>query len=501
MTTISRQGWSSWQGTLIALLAGMALPLAFSPFYLYPLAVLSLSLLFLSWNNVSAKYAAWRGFCFGLGFFGVGVSWVYVAIHDFGHASVLLAALLTTLFVAFLASYLAVLGWLTKKVSTKTFSLSDYLLLLPLLWLLFEVFKAWFLTGFPWLELGVSQIEGPLRGYLPIIGAGGVSLLVAISAGLLAASWQRRRVSLLMAFAAIGLAGSFLSQQEWTHDSGSSIDVSLIQGNVPQDVKWDQEQITTTLTLYQTLTEQNWQSDLIVWPENAVTVFYHQAKQFFLDPLAELARQNDSDILLGLPVLDRQTQQYYNGMVSLGEHQAVYKKRHLVPFGEYIPFEWLRGLIGFFDLPMSSFSAGQKQQPLLQAAGQQVGVSVCYEDTFSYEVLNSLPEATILVNASNNAWYGDSFAPHQHLQISQTRALETGRPVLRATTNGISALIDYKGRIVTKSLQFEQAVVSGNVQPKQGQTPYVQWRGWLLLGLSLVMLLLWAYYRHYETDK
>ncbi len=501
MTTISTQGWSSWQGTLVALLAGMALPLAFAPFYLYPLAVLSLSLLFLSWNNVSTKCAAWRGFCFGLGFFGVGVSWVFVAIHDFGYASIWLAALLTTLFVAFLASYLAVLGWLTKKVSTKTFSLSDYLLFLPLLWLLFEVFKAWFLTGFPWLELGVSQIEGPLRGYLPIIGAGGVSLLVAISAGLLAASWQRRRVSLLIAFAAIWLAGSFLSQQEWTHDSGSSIDVSLIQGNVPQDVKWDQEQITTTLTLYQTLTEQNWQSDLIIWPENAVTVFYHQAKQFFLDPLAELARQNDSDILLGLPILDRETQQYYNGMVSLGEHQAVYKKRHLVPFGEYVPFEWLRGLIGFFDLPMSSFSAGQKQQPLLQAAGQQVGVSVCYEDTFSYEVLNSLPEATILVNASNNAWYGDSFAPHQHLQISQARALETGRPVLRATTNGISALIDYKGQIVTKSLQFEQAVVRGNVQPKQGQTPYVQWRGWLLLGLSLVMLLLWAYYRHYETGK
>ena len=328
-----------------------------------------------------------------------------------------------------------------------------------------------------------------------------MSLLVAFSAGLLSAAWQFKKGALVIVMVVLWLGGYSLNNTTWTYASDKPLRVSLIQGNVPQEIKWDKEQVLNTLALYQQKTEENWQSDLIVWPENAVTVFYHQAKKFYIDPLASLARQNNSDILVGLPVLDETTNQYYNSMMSLGSKEAFYHKRHLVPFGDYIPIEWLRGLIAFFDLPMSSFSAGGDQQALLEAAGQKIGVSVCYEDTFSTEVLDTLPEASLLVNATNNAWYGDSFAPHQHLQISQNRALETGRPVLRATTNGISALIDHKGQLLATSTQFEQAVVTGMIEPRQGSTPYVRWQQWPLLLLSLVMLLLWGYHRQNNLSK
>ena len=494
--------WSNRAGNTIALLAGAAMPLAFAPFHYYPIALLSVSLLFLTWQGIDGKQAAIRGFLFGLGLFGVGVSWVYVAIHEFGQASMLLASLLTVLFVAFFALYLASLGWGIKKITAeRNFTAIDYVLLLPLAWLFFEWFKSWFLTGFPWLELGVSQIEGPLSGYTPVVGALGVSLIAAVSAGLLASFWQFKEIKSLLAIALIWMGGSALNTVEWTYESDHPISVSVIQGNVPQNIKWDSEQILKTLVLYQTKTEEQWKSDLIVWPENAATVFYHQAKTAFFDPLGTAARENNTDILLGLPLYDDDGIRYYNGMMSLGTEVGFYHKRHLVPFGDYVPFEWLRGLITFFDLPMSSFYPGKDDQVLLSAAGQKIGISVCYEDAFSSEVLDTVPEASILVNATNNAWYGDSFAPHQHLQISQNRALETGRPVIRATTNGISALIDYRGKLQATTAQFELAVLNGKVGPRQGMTFYVQWNHWPLLILALFMLLVWAYYRKNDLNK
>ena len=494
MSIFFKQGWP---GHVIALLAGALLPLSFSPFHFYPVAVLSLAVLFLSWQIVSAKQAAIRGFLYGLGMYGVGVSWIYVAIHDFGNASILLAALLTGLFVAFLALYLAVLGWGLKRLAG-TFSGLDFVLLLPVSWLLFEWFKGWFLTGFPWLNVGVGQIDGPLSGYTPIVGALGVSLLVAFSAGLLATSWQSKRWWPVLLVMVLWIGGQSIKSTSWTDVYGDEIKVSLIQGNIPQEIKWNKEQLMQTLALYQARTEQHWDSDLIVWPENAVPVFYHQAKEFYLDPLAELARKNQTDILLGLPVMDQSSRHYFNSMMSLGSTEGFYHKKHLVPFGDYMPMEWLRGLIEFFDLPMSAFRPGSPSQQLLQVAGQKVAISICYEDTFSTEVLAGVPEATLLVNATNNAWYGDSFAPHQHLQISQNRALETGRPVLRVTTNGISALIDYQGNLEAKTAQFEQAVLTGDVQPRQGATPYVKWGQWPLLLISLFMLMMWAYYRRID---
>ncbi len=491
----SKQGGTHWHGNIIALLAGMALPLAFAPFHYYPIAVISIMVLFLSWQGVTAKQAALRGYIFGLGLFGVGVSWVYVAIHDFGGAGVILAALLTAVFVAFLAIFIAAIAWGSNKLTGSAISSWDYMLLLPVAWLIFEWFKTVFLTGFPWLELGISQIDGPLRGYTPIIGVLGVSLLVAFSAGILAEVWQSRRWGLLSVFFAIWLGGYSLNAAVWTQPIDDEIKVSIIQGNVPQAIKWDPEQLYKTMALYQARTEQHWDSDLIVWPENAIPVFYHQAKTLFFDPLSELAKQNNTDLLIGLPVKEIDSGHYFNSMMSLGSSQQFYYKHRLVPFGEFVPFEWLRGLIAFFDLPMSSFQPGPASQSLFEVTGQKIGVSICYEDVFSSTILAALPEATLLVNASNNAWYGDSLAPHQHLQISQNRALETGRPIIRATTNGISAFIDERGNIQATTKQFEEQVLTGMVQPRQGNTPYVTWGQWTVLLLALFMLLIWAYHR------
>jgi apolipoprotein N-acyltransferase len=489
-----------WKGHCLALIAGALMPLAFAPFFLYPLAVVSLLMLFLSWQQVTPKQAAWRGWLFGLGLFGVGVSWIYVAIHVFGQSGVILAGLLTFLFVAFLALYLAVLGWLIKKLSPGKLGARDFILLLPVGWFGFELFKGWFLSGFPWLEAGVSQIEGPLSGWVPLIGINGVSLLVAMSAGLLLTAAQSRRWLWLLPLVLIWGAGQGLKTVDWTQPLGAPLKTTLLQGNVPQKIKWKPEQLVDTLVLYQKMTEAHWDSDLIVWPENALPAFYHQLKKFYLDPLGQEARQHQSDILLGLPVRGDDGSSYYNSIMVVGEQKGFYHKRHLVPFGDYVPFEWLRGLIAFFDLPMSAFVPGPQQQPLLEAAGHKVATTVCYEDVFSTEVLDALPEASMLVNATNNAWYGDSFAPHQHLQISRSRALETGRPLVRATTNGISAFVDFKGRIQQQTPQFEKAALSESVQPRQGETPYVSYKRWPSWLLALVLILLWAYHRRKISD-
>jgi len=493
---------TQWQGHSLALLAGTLLPLSFAPFHYYPIAIISLALWFSTLQNCSAKQAAVRGFLFGFGMFTVGVSWIYVAIHEFGHASILLASLLTFASMAFLALIPAAIAYGIKHISKEQLQTRDFILLLPLAWLLFEWFKTWFLTGFPWLELGVGQMDGPLAGFIPIIGVLGVSLLTAMTAGVVLVAVQSRQGLWLIPLAALWLTGGILKDTQWTEEAGTPLKVSLIQGNVPQAVKWEKEQVLRTLALYKKYTEQHWDSDIIVWPENAVTAYYHQIKTFYLDPLAAQARAHNTDILLGLPVYNQTTKQYFNSMMSLGESEGFYHKQHLVPFGDYLPLQtWLRGVIEFLDLPMSGFSAGDYQQDLLQVAGHQVGVSICYEDVFSNEIRRTLPQATILVNATNNAWYGDSFAPHQHLQISQSRALEMGRPVLRATTNGISALIDSTGHLQQISPQFEEAVITGMIQPRQGSTPYVAWGQWPLFVLSLFMLLIWAYYRQIISLK
>jgi apolipoprotein N-acyltransferase len=379
------------------------------------------------------------------------------------------------------------------------------LLIIPSLWVLFEWVRNWLFTGFPWILLGYSHVDGPLAGFGPVLGVYGVSWLIMFTAGLLVLSVLergKRRYYYVVMIVGVFAVGLLVGQIHWTRPFDGVLKVSLIQGNIAQDVKWHPNQRRPTIDLYTRLTREHWDSDLIIWPETALPLYYHQAEGM-LERLGKEARDNRSDLLIGLPVIDFSNgKHYYNSMISLGTKTDFYHKRHLVPFGEYIPLKSILGnVLGFFQVPLADFSSGPADKSYLQVAGVKAGISICYEDVFGEEVIRALPEANILVNVSNDAWFGDSFAPHQHLQKARMRAIETGRPMLRATNNGISALIDDKGRLISVSPQFEEYVLSGEVQPMTGSTPFSLYGNWVVLGFCVFLLVVGFYVSHKPSQN
>lgn len=488
----------TWPGDVLALLAGAALALAFAPFDWWPLAIFLPALLFVLWWDVTPRRAAWRGYLFGVGMFAVGASWLYVAIHVYGFTSAPVAVLLTALFVAFLGLFTGLQGYLSGYLAHGLeFAprLREWVLPLtwPAVWVLFEWLRGWVLTGFPWLNLGYSQLDSPLSGWAPVLGNYGISWAVILTAGVLVyvvRNFDRRPWIWPTAVILVWGVGAGLHRIEWTWPVGEPISVAMVQGNVPQITKWQPGAIEERLRIYRELTRANLDAQLIIWPENSVTVFYHRLAESFFEPLRAEARERGSELLIGLPYEEPDGSRYYSSFASLGDEVRFYHKRHLVPFGEYVPLEsWLRGLVGFFDVPMSNFSRGAAEQAPLVVAGQPIAVSICYEDAFGEEVIDFLPAARFLVNGSNNAWYGDSLAPHQHLQFSRMRAAETSRALLRVTTNGISAFVDHRGRVLAKSAQFQREVLRGSVQPREGATPYVRYGNWpvIVMVISIVI--------------
>jgi apolipoprotein N-acyltransferase len=476
--------WGNW----LSLVAGGVLPLAFAPFDLFPAAVLAPAVLFLLWLEIPRRRAMLRGYLFGLGMFGVGVNWVFVSMYEYGGVGLLLSLFLTTLLVAFLALFPALLGYLLAVLFRGTASVWRLAVVFPAAWVLFEWIRGWFLTGFPWLNLGYSQLASPLGGVAPVAGVYGVSLAVSLSAGWLAlmvvaANWRARLLwggALLL----LWVAGGLLHAVSWTQPTGKPLRVTLLQGDIPQDIKWQWDVRQPTIELYSKLTREHWDSRLIVWPESALPEMYGEAKDF-LDGLGKEARAHHSDLLIGVLYEDAATGRYYNSMVSVGSARKFYYKRHLVPFTEYLPLKGLLGgIVDFMQVPMSDFSAGPARQSPLAVAGQKAGISICYEDAFGEEVIRELPQATLLVNVSNDAWFGHSIAPEQHLQIARMRAAETGRPLLRATNTGLTAIVDAKGRLQQVAPQFEVAALTGEVQPMRGATPYVR------VGNSLVVVVI-----------
>jgi apolipoprotein N-acyltransferase len=469
-------------GEVIVLIAGCLLPLAFAPYDFYPLAIVSPAILFLAWTGNSPRRALLRGWLFGLGMFGTGVSWIHISIYGFGGVPLLLSLFLSGLLVAFLALFPAVLGYCLARwvpgISRHTFGWK-LLLVFPAAWILSEWVRGWFFTGFPWLSLGYSQTDSPLAGFAPLLGVYGVSWVVALSAALLVMllleRQMRQRLAYGGALVSVWLLGFVAMSVHWTEPYGESIRVSLAQGNIPQDMKWLPELRQATIDLYTEMTRSNWQSDLVIWPESALPDFYHRQRDH-LDGLAEEARQHNTDLLIGALTMDLDTDQYFNSMVGLGNGETFYHKQHLVPFTEYLPLKSVLGsVVDFMNVPMSDFTAGAVDQSLIEVAGQKVGISICFEDAFGEEVIRTLPEATILVNVSNDAWFADSSAPHQHLQIARMRTLEAGRPMLRGTNTGMTAIIDAAGRLQATAPQFETTVLTGDVQPMQGMTPYARW--------------------------
>lgn len=474
----------------LAFIAGATMPLAFAPFGWFPIAILAPALLLLSiFQPISSKKAAWRGLLFGLGMFGLGTSWVYVSFSQFGGMPPIGAAAVTGTFVLIMASYISLFTWFLAKHFTSSRGLGLWLLM-PSLWTVLEAVRGWFLSGFPWLSLGYSQIDSPLNGYAPVFGVYGVSWVIMLSAGAVVALLQQRQrawfaVPVLVVLWGVGYS---LGEIAWTKPSSDPIKVALLQGNIPQEFKWHSDYQIPSMRRYLQLARANRDAQLIVMPETAVPILYSQADEFIY--LLEVEHQfYGVDFIFGIPHDNPCKREYFNSVMQVGSGTGIaptfYHKEHLVPFGEYVPFQEILGdVMRWLDVPMSEFRPGEEKQPNLQAVGQQIGVSICYEDAYGERVRSSLPEARLLVNVSNDAWFGESIAPQQHLEIARMRALEAGRYLLRATNTGFTAVIDPKGKITAQAPQFEIYSLRSTAQAFEGSTPFVRWGNALIIALA-----------------
>lgn len=473
-----------------ALLAGGMLAFAFAPTAIYPLAIFSPALLLLLWINCSARRAFSLGLFFGIGFYGVGASWVFISIHEFAHTSLILALLITGLFIVILASFTAIQGYLFNHFFPKNTLIKLYLIF-PSSWVFAEWIRSWIFTGFPWLLLGTSQVNSPLSGYAPLLGIFGLSFLVSLSASLflsLFCSFLNKRFDChlsyiktrfhflfpLLTLSLLWVVGYGLSFIHWTQREGQPIQVSLVQANIPQEIKWEPAYQKASLKLYQQLTQSHWNSRLIIWPEAAIPLLQDKAATF-LKQLSKQAKWHKTTIITGIPI--QKGFQYYNSMIAIGIDQATYYKKRLVIFGEYLPWWiiWAHGLLNLLDIPMSSFSSGPNNQPTFRVANLNLGTFICYEIAYSNLVRQTVKsKAQLLLTINDDAWFGHSFALAQHLQIGQFQALAAGRYLVFLSNTGLTAIVTPQGKIVSKLPAFETDVLTGTVFKTIGLTPWIR---------------------------
>ncbi|WP_024301245.1 apolipoprotein N-acyltransferase [Pseudogulbenkiania sp. MAI-1] len=475
---------------LLAALAGTATLFAFAPyrlFWLMPLALAALAEL----AQRQPHRAFWLGYAWGIAAYTANFHWIYNSLHDIAGMPFWLAAPMTALLPAYLALYPGLALWLSTRIDRRP--AMRWLVLFPALWTLGEWLRGWMLTGFPWGAAGYSQItESPLAGYAAVSGIYGVTLLVAVSAGslvVLPRLANRWRVLLLAALAALWAGGEQLKAIPWTEPAGKPVRVALAQGNIPQSLKWEPTLYEYTLASYyrQVATTR---ADLMILPETALPAFLDELPPGFVGLLAATAERNRMALAFGVPRRTDDGRGYLNAVIApTTPGQPFYAKDHLVPFGEFIPLPGVTSWIyRFMNMPLSGFSRGGANQAPIAMAGQQVAFNVCYEDSFGEELIGPAARATLLANVSNLAWFGQSDAASQHLQLSQARALETGRPMLRSTNTGMTAIIRADGEIAAVAAPFTRQVLSGMVQGRQGLTPYMQYGNRPVLLLSAMLL-------------
>lgn len=470
---------------LTAFLLGAVAIAGFAPLEWSPLTVLALAGLFALWQRqVSA--APWLGLAYGLGFFLTGVSWIYISLHRYGGMVAPLAALAVLLFALVLAAFPCLAGYLFRRLQRGR-GVADALLAAAV-WTLVEWGRTWIFTGFPWLIAGYSQMPpSPLAAYAPVFGVLGVTLVLALCAALPVFAWPQRHQwrSAGLALAVLLLGGVLLGRVAWTSPRPDPVRFSLLQGNIEQSMKWRPEQLVLSLNTYLSLARSH-PARVMVLPETALPLAYARIPE---DYLAALRRAGgpESDVVLGT-VWYQADGQVFNAAAAVGAGgEQRYAKSHLVPFGEYTPplFQWTLRLL---RIPMSGFGRGAERQAPFQLAGEKVAMDICYEDAFGDEIARALPDATILLNLSNTAWFGDSLAQPQHLQMARMRALETGRPMLRATNTGITAAIGAQGQVLAQLPPFVTAGLTVDIQGYEGTTPYVRWRDGPVLLLIVLLV-------------
>ncbi|HEX8404115.1 MAG TPA: apolipoprotein N-acyltransferase [Duganella sp.] len=503
----------SAKAMVLAALAGALSLFSFEPFGWWPVQFLSLAYFFYRVGvENSPRHGLLLGWAFGFGWSVAGMHWLYIAITRFGG----LPAILGAIAIALLGLYMGLFGafagglasWLRRKWSLTVTAF--VLLVLPVTWGVSEWLRGWVFTGFPWAASGYAHNVSPLGGYAPLVGVYGVGILAALCAGCLALLTQpKRRWRNLGLFAAVMAAGFGLKQISWTQEVGQPITVRLLQGDVRQDQKFDTAYLVEIIERYRGMITAA-PADLIATPETAIPVTPQQLPESYIAALDHFVKHSGSHLMLGIPTADSPTN-YSNSVIAIGPGSAAgvtpyrYDKHHLVPFGEFIPpgFRWFTDLM---HIPLGDQTRGKALQAPFAVKDQLVLPNICYEDAFGEEIaaqLRNAPKAaTLLLNVSNLAWYGESVAIPQHLQISQMRSIETGRPMLRSTNNGATAIIDARGHIVQQLPFYGRGVLSATVRGTAGFTPYIRFGNLAFLALGGLMLLgAWFAGRRYRSRK
>ena len=491
----------------LCFVAGLSLVFAYAPFSQWYLALFIPAFVFNYVQNKSPKKAAKAMGLFALGWFASGISWVHVSIDQFGGLPLIISVSLMFLLCIYLSIFPALAAYLTAQFS-KNQQLN--LWLLPSFWLICEYLRSVVLTGFPWLSLGYSQIDSPLANFAPVIGEVGITaLIIVINTCLVKVfqivkirSYKKLTLPIIIVFSFI-LFNFLLSKVDWVKESGESTKVALIQGNIPQELKWTPEQEWPTMLKYLDLTRINYDADIIIWPESAIPAT-ESTVQDYLATVNSSALLNNSAIITGILNYNFESKEYFNSLITLGKTQTAdeqgyfynhsnrYSKYHLLPIGEFVPFQdLLRPLAPLFNLPMSSFSRGDYVQQNLIANDLHILPLLCFEIAFPHQLAANLTQETdLLLTVSNDSWFGNSHGPHQHMEIARMRALEFGRPLLRSTNDGITAIIDHKGNFIDRIPQFEEAVLKADVPLVIGKTPYSQWPKLILFIIILIPMIL-----------
>ena len=479
----------------IAFLAGAALAAAFAPLNLWPLAIAAPAILMWLWQDARPGEAARLGFLFSFATFAAGTYWLYISIHGFGGAPVWVAFGLMLGLVSIMGLYHAALGYAVARWLPRG-GAARYLLALPAAWLLIEWWRGWFLSGFSWLSLGYSQSDTWLAGFAPLAGVYGISALLLVCAGaltaLLSGGAPRLRLAAGVTFLLPWLLGAALYRHSWTHPAGPAVSVAVVQGAIPQEQKWLDSNHDYTLQLYRRLTEQVLgKAALIVWPESATADLANDLVPY-INSLYGEARAHGSALLMGILRAEQDHDgqvRYYNSVLGLGDTVSWYDKHHLVPFAEFFPVpQFVRSWLRLMSLPYSDFTPGAVHQPPQPLAHLQLGTTVCYEDAYGSSMLYVLPRADVLVNVTNDAWFGHSSARHQHFQIARMRALEAGRYMIRAANDGISGVIGPHGEVIDRAAEFVPLALVEKVTPYAGLTPYAHLGNWLIVSLATLAL-------------